>query len=73
MARLDYSALAGDFRDRVRAELSPRAADAIADLKRHLDDDAHLSPSDFAAYRHRVEQYRRSTPQDELPFGPGAA
>lgn len=73
MGRLDFNALADDFRDRVHAELAPPAAASIADLQQHIAADAHLTPAEFAAYQHRVERYRRSCPQDELPFGPGAA
>lgn len=73
MGRLDFVALADGFCDRVRAELAPPARDSIADLAQHLADDVHLTPSQMAAYRHRVERYRRSGEPDMFPEPPACA
>lgn len=62
------------FRDRVHAELSPKAAAAIADTQAYLDaGQPPLTPTERATYEHRIERYRRPAPQDELPFGPEVA
>lgn len=73
MGRLDFASLADDFRARVTAELSPPAAVSIADLQQHIAADAHLTPSEFAAYQHRVERYRRSGAPDMFPEPPSCA
>lgn len=73
MGRLDFNALADDFRDRVRAELAPPAAVSIADLKAHVAEERELTPSEFAAYQHRVERYRRSGEPDLFPEPPACA
>jgi hypothetical protein len=53
---------------------TPAAQREIADLQAHLDADRHLTPAEFADYRHRLAEYGRSCPVDELPFPPlGAA
>lgn len=75
MGRLDFLSLADDFRGRVRAELAPPAQESIADLQQHIAEDRHLTPSQMAAYRHRVEAYRRTgeRPFDLLPEPPACA
>jgi threonine aldolase len=69
MRRQDFAAIASDFRARVDAELSP-ARQSIADLDRHFADDVHLTPAQFADYRHRLARYAKSSPQADFDWEP---
>jgi hypothetical protein len=72
--RVRVRELQDGFRARVDALLTPPAAESIADLQQHFAEDRHLTPAEFADYRHRLAEYGRSCPVDELPFPPlGAA
>lgn len=47
---------------------TPAAKQQISDLQQHFEADAHLTPAQFADYRHRLAEYGRS---GSKPMQPG--
>jgi hypothetical protein len=69
-ATLRVRELQEGFRARVDAALAPPARQSIADLSAHLAADAHLTPAEFATYRHRLALYAKSSPQADFDWEP---